>query len=99
MRWLSQLRMRILMLFRRARAISSLDEELRFHIERQAAENLAAGMTPEEARFAALRAFGNPTLLREQTRATWSWNWLESLLHDLRHGIRTLSRTPGGSSR
>jgi putative ABC transport system permease protein len=52
-------------------------------------------MCPKEARFAALRAFGNPALLREQTRATWSWNGLESLIHDVRFGVRTLRRTPG----
>ena len=68
-----------------------------FHLERQIAENIAAGMAPDEARYAALRTFGNPALLREQTRATWSWNWLESILRDLRYGIRTLRRTPGFS--
>jgi len=42
-----------------------------------------------------LRAFGNPTLVREETRAVWSWNWLESLVRDLRFSQRTLRRTPG----
>ena len=45
MRWLEQLRMRILMLFSRDRAADTLDEELRFHLERQIDENLAAGMS------------------------------------------------------
>lgn len=72
-----------------------LDDELEFHLERQVAENLAAGMTPDEARYAALRAFGNPALLRDETRATWSWNWLESLIRDVIYGIRTLRRAPG----
>ena len=52
---------------------------------------------PEEARYAARRAFGNPTLIREQTRAVWSWNGLENLLRDLRISIRTLFRSPGFS--
>ncbi len=52
-------------------------------------------MSPDEARFAARRAFGNPALLREQARATWNWTWLESLLHDVGYSIRTLRRTPG----
>ncbi len=95
MRWLDQLRMRILMLFRRNRAATRLDDELAFHLDRQIAENIAAGMTPDEARYSALRTFGNPALLREQTRANWSWNWLESILRDVRRSIRTLLRTPG----
>jgi putative ABC transport system permease protein len=95
MRWLDQLRMRIQMLFNRGNASAHLDEELRFHIDRQIAENIAAGMSADEARYAALRSFGNPALLREQARATWSWNWLDLLLRDVRYGVRTLWRTPG----
>jgi putative ABC transport system permease protein len=95
MRWFDLFAMRLRMLFGRGKAGARLDDELRFHVERQIAENVAAGMSPEEARSAALRAFGNPALLREQARATWSWAWLESLLHDVRYGIRTLWRTPG----
>jgi putative ABC transport system permease protein len=53
------------------------------------------GVSEEEARHAALRAFGNPTLIREQTLAVWSWNWLESLVRDLRFSLRTLWRSPG----
>jgi putative ABC transport system permease protein len=95
MRWFTQLRMRIQMLFLRGRAGSRLDDELQFHLDRQIAENVAAGMGAEEARYAALRTFGNPALLREQARATWSWTWLELLLRDARFGVRTLRRTPG----
>lgn len=95
MRWLNQLRMHFLMLFHRRRAAARLDEELQFHLDRQIAENLAAGMTPREARYAALRTFGNPVLLRDETRATWNWNWLESLLRDLRFGGRSIRRAPG----
>jgi predicted permease len=95
MRGLAQVRMRMQMLFRREKAGARLDEELRFHLEQQIAENMAAGMSREEARCAALRAFGNPALLREQARATWSWNGLELLLRDVRFALRTLLRTPG----
>jgi predicted permease len=95
MRWIDQLAMKIRMLFGRGKAGVQLDDELRFHLDRQIAENLAAGMSSDEARTAALRSFGNPTLLRDQARATWSWNGLESLLRDLRYGFRTLRRTPG----
>jgi putative ABC transport system permease protein len=87
--------MRILMLFGRGRAASHLNNELRFHLDRQISENIAAGMAPEEARYSALRTFGNPLLLREQSRASWSWNGLESILRDLRFAFRALRRTPG----
>jgi putative ABC transport system permease protein len=87
--------MRIQMLFHRKQAGARLDEELQFHLELQIAENIAAGMSAEEARYAALRSFGNPALLREQARATWSWTGLELLLRDVRFGVRTLTRTPG----
>ena len=95
MRWLEQLRMRIQMLFNRGEAAANLDDELRFHIEQQMAENIAAGMSADEARYAALRSFGNPALLREQARATWSWNWLELLLRDVSYSAAQLRRTPG----
>ena len=95
MRWLAQLRVRLEMLFERGKAAARLDEELRDHLERQIAENVAAGMSTEEARFAALRMFGNPALVREQARGTWSWTGVESLLRDLRYGVRTLRRSPG----
>ncbi|HET6170815.1 MAG TPA: ABC transporter permease [Terracidiphilus sp.] len=95
MRWLARLQMQMRMLFSRGGAGTRLDDELQFHLDRQIAENFAAGMTAEEARYAALRSFGNPALLREQTRATWSWSRLESALQDLRYAIRGLRRSPG----
>jgi predicted permease len=87
--------MRKQMLFRRHKEAARLQQEIEFHLERQIAENVAAGMSSEDARFAALRLFGNPTLLREQTRSTWSWNALEKAWRDLGYGLRTLRRTPG----
>ena len=95
MRWLNRLVMQLRMLFFRTNANAELNEELHFHLEQQIAENRLAGMNVEEARCAALRAFGNPVLLREQTGATWNWSGLEQFAHDLRIGARTLSRTPG----
>jgi putative ABC transport system permease protein len=74
---------------------TDLDRELRSDLELEEEEQRENGASPDEARYAALRAFGNPTLIREQTHATWPWFWLESLARDLRLGLRALRRTPG----
>ena len=95
MLWWTCLWMRVRMLLGRGRAATELDAELREHLRRQIEEFVAAGMSAEEARPRALRAFGNPALLREQTRAAWSWNWLDSLSRELGYGLRTLRRAPG----
>ena len=92
MRLFHQLAMGLQMLFRRGKEGGRLDDELQFHLEQQIAENRSAGMSAEEARHAAMRSFGNPTVLRDETRSTWSWNWLESLLRDARISTRTLLR-------
>jgi putative ABC transport system permease protein len=89
--------MKLLMLFRRNRAAAGLDDEIQYHLDRQIVENISTGMSADEARAAALRSFGNPALLRDETRATWSWNWLEAFWRDVRIGVRTLLRTPSFS--
>jgi predicted permease len=81
-------------LFSRHAADVELESELRFHLEEQIAENRAAGMSETEARQAALRLFGNPTVVREHARETWSWQWFESLARDVRQGMRRLMRAP-----
>jgi predicted permease len=72
-----------------------LERELRADLELEEEEQREAGISGGEAHYAALRAFGNPALVREQTRAVWSWNWLESLARELRLSLRALRRTPG----
>jgi predicted permease len=95
MRWMEKLRMRLQMLLHRGRETGRLDQELQFHIDQQIAENIGAGMSAAEARYAALRSFGNPAALREQAREAWSWNALTGWLSDIRIGSRTLLRAPG----
>ena len=95
MRWWDRLRMRVRMLLGRGAEGARLDDELKFHLERQIAENVAAGMSAEEARYAALRLFGNPALVREEARSMWSWGALESAWREMRYAVRTLARAPG----
>lgn len=94
MRLIDRFRMLCQTLFRRRAADVELNEELRFHLDQQIADNRAAGMSEGAARQAALRLFGNPETIREQARATWSWQWLDALLRDTRQGVRRLMRAP-----
>lgn len=95
MRWINRVRMGLRSFFHRQRETKLLGEELEFHLQQQTAENMAQGMTAEQARRAALREFGNPALLRDEARASWSWDWLEKIVRDVRYGARTLGRSPG----
>jgi predicted permease len=76
---------------------ADVERELRSDLELEEEEHRDHGVPQEQARYAALRSFGNPTLIGEQTRAVWSWNGLENVLRDVRIGIRTLFRSPGFS--
>jgi predicted permease len=76
---------------------ADLERELQSDLELEKEEQRERGLSSKEAHYAALRAFGNPTLIREQTRATWSWSWLESLISDLKYGIRGMFRNPGST--
>ena len=79
----------------RKRMLDDLDQDIREHIEIETSENIERGMTPEAARYAALRKFGNPALVKEEVREMWGWTWLERLAQDLRYGLRQLRRSPG----
>jgi predicted permease len=72
-----------------------LHDELRSHIEIETSLNIERGLTPEAARTAARRAFGNAGLTIEATRAVWRTRGLDRLQQDARYAIRALSNTPG----
>jgi len=76
---------------------ADLERELQSDLELEEEEQRERGLSSKEAHYAALRAFGNPTLIREQTHAVWSWNMIENLLRELKISIRTLFRSPGFS--
>ncbi len=71
-----------------------LGDEIRAHIKLAEQENLDAGMAPDEAHYAALRRFGNTTLVEERSRAMWGWTSFERVGQDLRYGLRQLRRAP-----
>jgi putative ABC transport system permease protein len=80
---------------RRKRMMQNLEEDIRNHIERDTQDNIERGLSPKEARYAALRKFGNVTRVKEDTREVWSFRWLEQLRQDIRHGLRMLAKNPG----
>jgi predicted permease len=82
-------------LFHIYRLERNLDEELRSHIEMRTADNVAAGMSPEEARYDAQRRFGNSTLMKEDTRAMDIVGWIEITGQNLRYAARMLRSSPG----
>jgi predicted permease len=73
---------------------ADLERELLSDLELEEEEQRERGLSANEARSAARRAFGNTTLIREQTRAAWGWGWLEQLVRDVKYGTRTLLRSP-----
>jgi len=93
--WPRQIWLSLQTLFRRSRSTQRLNDEIQFHLDQQIAENLASGMSPEEARYTAMRTFGNPTFVKEETRDTWGWAWLEQIAYDVRYALRTLRKNLG----
>jgi predicted permease len=70
------------------------ERELRAHLDLEAEEQEAAGLSSREARYAAVRAFGNQSLVKEDVRAAWRNVGLEQLLQDFRYALRGVRRSP-----
>src|SRR4051812_30952507 len=90
-----QLWRRLLFYWRRDQFDRDLEEEMKFHFEMKVRENTLAGMTEREASYAAQKQFGNRTFLKEVSREMWSYRSLETLIQDLRYGVRMLVKNPG----
>jgi predicted permease len=88
MNWLKQL-------FTRRRLYSELSEEIQAHLDEKVEELVASGMSPEAARHAARREFGNVGLAEENAREAWRWPTIEDFFLDVRYALRTLRHNPG----
>src|SRR5262245_8919220 len=95
MAMLNKLKLRLRALFFKSKMEDELDEEVRFHLEREIEENIIRGMTPEEARYAAIRSFGGVERVKEESRDVRGIRLLDELRQDLRYGARMLLKQPG----
>jgi predicted permease len=94
MRWPAKLRMLLRSLFQHQRIEADLDDEIRDHLEQEIRNNVRAGMSPEEAKFAAQRLVGPVSLYKEECRDARVTSFMENFARDLRYGMRMLRRTP-----
>src|SRR5262249_22631542 len=92
---LSKLITRLRALLRKSEMERELDDELRYHIEEQTEQNIRLGIDPEEARYAARKAFGGVEQAKERSRDARGVRWIEDLCQDLRYGARMLVKNPG----
>src|SRR6266851_4840727 len=90
----NDLLLRLRSLFRRKNVEAEIDEELRFHFEKQVSKFMQSGLTPEEAKRRARLPFGGMEQLKEEHRDARGVNFIETLLQDIRYGLRILGRTP-----
>src|SRR5712692_7517223 len=95
MRWYRKLHLRVRSLFHHTQVEQDLDAELRFHLEQQMEENIARGMTPQEAGYAARRAIGGAEQIKEECRDMRRVNAIGDLGNDVRYALRILRKSPG----
>src|SRR6202521_3421858 len=93
--WWFTARLRLRSILRGPRVERELDEELQFHLEHKIEEGIANGLSPDEARYRAMRAMDGLEQRKEEMRDMRRIHWLTDFLDDARCAIRSLRRTPG----
>src|SRR5471032_1237238 len=96
--WWFTVPLRLRSMLRGRRVERELDEELQFHLEHKIEEGIANGLSPEEARDAALRAMDGLDQKKEEMRDMRHIHWLTDFVDDVRYAVRSLRRTPGLSA-
>ncbi len=89
---------RLVAFFRRRRLDDELAEEIGLHLELRKQALMGGGLTPAEAEHEARRQFGNVATVRERSREQWGGSSLDRLMHDVRHGVRLMGKSPGFSA-
>ena len=92
LRWIQT---RLSSLFRRGRYERELDSELRFHLDMLTEQNIRMGLPPDQARRAALLSFGEVDRVKDDVRDTWLSRVAETLVQDVRYGLRSIGRSRG----
>jgi predicted permease len=93
--WLYTIPLRLRSLFRHRRVEQELNEEVQFHLEQKIEEGITKGLSPKEARYAAMRAMDGLEQRKQEMRDMRRIHWLTDFLDDARFAIRSLDRTPG----
>src|SRR2546425_7028571 len=84
--------------WQRTQREQDLDRELRSHLDLEAEDQQQSGLSREDAHYAARRAFGNTTFVKEDIRAMWTWTAFDQLANDLRYALRTMRNNLGFST-
>ncbi len=98
MRALDKIRLRLRSLLRRQDVDRELDAELHFHLDQLVEEEIAAGLSPREARNSALRKIGGISQVKEECRDTRRVNWIGDFFRDLSYAVRVLLKAPAFSA-
>src|SRR6185369_13025351 len=93
--WIYSIPLRLRSLFRRRRVEEDLDDELQYHLEQKIGQDRTQGLSPDNARYAALRDMDGLTQRKEECRDARRVNFIENTAQDIRYALRLLGKSPG----